>query len=95
MFLRHVFVFTALHLGACEGNNKVVEYLLLPMNKCNPGALDRWGISPLFDAIKHGNAAVARILYENGARLSKGKAATFLCTAAAYGDCALLQMLNE
>lgn len=30
-----------------------------------------------------------------GARLSKGKAATFLCTAAANGDCALLQMLFE
>lgn len=37
------------------------------MNKCNPGAADRWGISPLFDAIKHGNLSVARILYENGA----------------------------
>ena len=86
---------TALHLGACEGNNKVVEYLLLPMNKCNPGTSDRWGISPLFDAIKHGNLSVARILYENGARLSKGKAATFLCTAAANGDSSLLQMLFE
>ena len=39
------------------------------MNKCNPGAMDRWGISPLFDAIKHGNLSVARILYENGACL--------------------------
>ncbi|GAB5032884.1 potassium channel skor-like [Nannochloropsis oceanica] len=86
---------TALHLGACEGNNKVVEYLLLPMNKCNPGVSDRWGISPLFDAIKHGNLSVARILYENGARLSKGKAATFLCTAAANGDSSLLRMLFE
>ncbi|TFJ86293.1 hypothetical protein NSK_002501 [Nannochloropsis salina CCMP1776] len=86
---------TALHLGACEGNNKVVEYLLLPINKCNPGVLDRWGISPLFDAIKHGNLSVARVLYENGARLSKGKAATFLCTAAANGDSSLLQMLFE
>lgn len=47
----------------------MVEYLLLPMNKCNPGAVDRWGISPLFDAIKHGNLSVARILYENGARV--------------------------
>jgi ankyrin repeat protein len=76
-------------------NNKVVEYLLLPSNKCNPEVMDRWGISPLFDAIKHGNAAVARILYENGARLSTGKAATFLCAAASEGDASLLRMLDE
>jgi len=35
------------------------------------------------------------ILLLPGARLSKGKAATFLCTAAANGDYALLQMLFE
>ena len=46
--------FTALHLSACEGNNKIVEFLLLPMSKGDPAVVDRWGISPLFDAIKHG-----------------------------------------
>lgn len=45
---------SALHLSACEGNVKVVEYMLLPMNKCQVDILDRWGISPLFDAITHG-----------------------------------------
>jgi len=45
---------SALHLGACEGNSKVVEYLLLPMSKGNPNVVDRWGVSPLLDAIKHG-----------------------------------------
>jgi hypothetical protein len=58
---------------ATTRNNKVVEYLLLPSNKCDPEVTDRWGISPLFDAIKHGNGVAARILYETGARLSTGK----------------------
>jgi hypothetical protein len=44
---------------------------------------------------QHGNSAVARTLYENGARLSKGKGATFLCAAASDGDWTLLQTLNE
>ena len=44
----------ALHLGACEGNSKIVEFLLLPMSKGDPNVVDRWGVSPLLDAIKHG-----------------------------------------
>jgi hypothetical protein len=72
-----------------------VEYLLLPSNKCNFELMDRWGVTPLFDAIKHGNAVAARILHETGARLSKGKGATFLCAAAAEGDCSLLRMIDE
>jgi IS5 family transposase len=59
------------------------------------GSVDRWGVTPIFDAIKHGNSAVARTLYENGARLSKGKAATFLCSAAGEGDWTTLQTLHE
>ena len=27
---------TALHLSACEGNSKLVEFILLPMNKGDP-----------------------------------------------------------
>lgn len=44
---------TALHLGACGGNSKIVEFIMLPMTKGNHSVKDRWGISPLFDAIKH------------------------------------------
>jgi hypothetical protein len=46
-------------------------------------------------AIQHGNAAAARLLYENGARLSKDKADDFLFAAAAEGDCSLLEILRE
>lgn len=78
-----------------DRNNKVVEYLLLPSNRCNFEACDRWGVTPLFEAIKHGNSVAARILYETGARLSRGKGAPFLCSAASKGECALLRMMDE
>ena len=44
----------ALHLSACEGNSKIAEFILLPMSKGDPNVTDRWGVSPLLDAIKHG-----------------------------------------
>jgi len=41
------------------------------------------------------NQAAAHILFDNGARLSLERAATFLCTAAAEGDCPMLRLLSE
>lgn len=41
------------------------------------------------------NSTVARILKENGATLSNGLAATFLCIAAAEGDFPTLKLLSE
>jgi len=41
------------------------------------------------------NQAVAHILFENGARLSIERAASFLCMAAAEGDAPMLRLLFE
>lgn len=43
----------------------------------------------------HSNPSVAHILYENGARLSIDRAATFLCMSAAEGDFPMLRLLSE
>ena len=38
---------------------------------------------------------MAHILFENGARMSIDRAATFLCMAAAEGDSPMLRLLHE
>ena len=38
---------------------------------------------------------MAHILFENGARVSIERAATFLCMAAAEGDSPMLRLLSE
>ncbi|MEO0985345.1 MAG: glutaminase A [Cyanobacteria bacterium J06639_14] len=55
---------TALHLAASEGRLNVIEFLLA--NKINPNVQDRWGFTPLDDAIRHQHDAVAVALKEAG-----------------------------
>jgi glutaminase len=66
---------TALHLAAAEGRTAVVEYLAeLAERGAAPGAgaaalspRDRWGGTPLDDALVHGRDDVARLLAARGA----------------------------
>lgn len=65
---------TALHLAASEGQDEVVSYLL-KCSKSRPkllesiiNAQDRWGGTPLSDAIREGHTSVAKLLVEFGAR---------------------------
>jgi 60kDa lysophospholipase len=51
---------TALHLAASEGHYAIVEYLILKNAKLDP--VDRWGGTPLQDAIRHKHTAIADLL---------------------------------
>ena len=58
---------TALHLAASEGRLGIVNDLLNA--GARPNRSDRWGGSPLDDALRHRHHAVAAELRRRGARL--------------------------
>jgi len=58
---------TALHLAAAEGRREVVEYLVAQGADVN--ARDRWGDSPLIEAVRHRHTGVATFLVANGAQV--------------------------
>ena len=84
---------TALHLAASEGNNKIVEWLVGA--KANVNVKDRWGNTPLLDAVTHGHEVAARVLFESGGRMDVANASGMMCSAASTGDLTLLRMLHE
>ena len=57
----------AVHLAASEGNLQIVETLLSA--GANVNARDRWGGTPLRDAVREGHVKVAKFLHENGGEL--------------------------
>jgi ankyrin repeat protein len=81
---------TTLHLAAAEGNARVVELL------CQLGAdatiRDRWGNTPIKDAIDGSYDAVIDALRAHGITLEVAQPALLLCEAAATGD---LQRLTK
>ena len=57
---------TALHLAAAEGRDEVVAYLL--DIGVAPNATDRWGGTPLDDALRGGHGDVTTMLEQRGGR---------------------------
>ena len=55
---------TPLHLAAAEGRDTMVAYLCGRLLGINP--LDRWGNTPLDDALRHGHDAVVGLLRRHG-----------------------------
>ncbi|MEO0536744.1 MAG: glutaminase A [Cyanobacteria bacterium P01_A01_bin.123] len=51
---------TAIHLAAAEGQLNVIEFLLA--NQVNPNVQDRWGFTPLDDAMRHRHDAIVKAL---------------------------------
>ncbi|KAK9706871.1 hypothetical protein RND81_07G157500 [Saponaria officinalis] len=58
---------TALHVAACQGYGEVVELLI--QLKADVDSMDRWGSTPLADAIYYKNHEVVKLLEDNGAKL--------------------------
>ena len=86
---------TALHLAASEGQQEAALCLLDELGAA-PSPRDRWGNTPLDDAIRHGYTAMATMLESHGGcpGLGTGQVgAVHLCKAAASGDTQRLKLL--
>ncbi|XP_062413287.1 60 kDa lysophospholipase isoform X1 [Pungitius pungitius] len=84
---------TPLHIAACEGHLKLVEYLLSHGVKVH--AKDRYGDTPLGNAVRFRHEEMVKLLRKAGAQLSTDeldKAGTELCSLTASGDLEGLEM---
>eukprot|EP00854_Cymbomonas_tetramitiformis_P023779 gene23779-28828_t len=84
---------TALHLASAEGHDKVVEYLL--SKGANVNIEDRWGGTPLLDAISHDQSVVINTLLKYKAHIPHGHAKNKLFTFASEGNLAGLSALAK
>ncbi|XP_008330661.1 60 kDa lysophospholipase isoform X1 [Cynoglossus semilaevis] len=78
---------TPLHIAACEGHLKVVQYLLI--HGATVYAKDRFGDTPLCNAVRFRHKEVVKLLRKTGAHFSRDKledAGAELCNLAAIGD---------
>jgi len=86
---------TALHVAVSEGHLSVAERLVTDWS-ANLMAEDRFGNTPLDDAVRERRAEVAEFLVEASAEFKGGVAAAVqLCEAAAQGDTPQLELLVE
>ena len=97
---------SAIHLAASEGQHMIISALV--ERGADVNIRDRWGSSPLTDAIRVGSLEVARKLIQSGANLNLGleniqekslsnetDAAGWLCELARAGDTLRLSLLLE
>lgn len=82
-----------LHIAAAEGQDKVVELLLV--SKANVNQKDRWGGTALQDAIVQQKASVSDLLRSKGGELPTDVGSSEFCAAAAAGDCPRLRVLHS
>ena len=54
-----------MHLAASEGLVKVTKFLILEA-KADPNPVDRWGFSPMDDAMRHKHVETIEFLKDNG-----------------------------
>ena len=84
---------SCLHLAASEGNVSVVASLLEAAADLN--TRDRWGGTPLRDAVRHGHMEVARALRAKGGEMGfdEVEASGQLCELARSGSFDLLTIM--
>mgnify|MGYP001217910321 CR=1 FL=1 len=86
---------TCLHLASSEGNLKMLN--LLFDYQANLEVYDRWGGTPLSDAVREGHSAIAKALIGRGATLGydEEKTSGELCSLAASGDVNRIKLLLQ
>mmetsp|Transcript_28294 Transcript_28294/g.53556 ORF Transcript_28294/g.53556 Transcript_28294/m.53556 type:complete len:582 (-) Transcript_28294:39-1784(-) len=84
---------TAIHVAASEGDEAMVKFLCERGAKINRS--DRWGGSPLDDALRHRHKKLATYLRSKGAVTGHADKSTNLITAASEGDIEEVNMLIE
>lgn len=76
---------TALHLAASNGHLDTIQKMLeFPTLDLSP--FDRFGLTPLDDAIRHGHVPVQKLLKHEGAQMGKVEFGVSLCEAASEND---------
>ena len=85
---------SCLHLAASEGNLPIVEYLITT-GRASINCVDRFGGTPLADAIRYAHSAVAKCLISFSAELKwdEVRASGELCEAARKGDVFRIELL--
>ncbi|KAK3266380.1 hypothetical protein CYMTET_24986 [Cymbomonas tetramitiformis] len=83
----------ALHLAASEGMLMVVQYLI--KNKASVNVRDRWGSTPLQDAVLANHKLVANLLYTHGGKMLLDDEAGTICSCAAEGATGKMSLLME
>ena len=61
---------TPLHLSSAEGRRRIVRYLIDHGAPLDP--VDRWGNTPLDEAVRHNQTHVAELLRQAGAKRGSG-----------------------
>jgi len=84
---------TALHVAAAEGFEQIVEFLV--MSQADPNCKDRWGGSPLQDALSGHHIPTAQILKAKGALVPDTFGSGAVCAAAGQGDVQRLRVLHS
>ena len=83
---------TPLHLACINGHMKAVELLLAC--KATINSRNRWGGTPLEDAITSRHASIAYLLWNKGAQMDRDSGIAKLCEAAGRGNMVALRMLR-
>jgi ankyrin repeat protein len=82
---------TALHLACAEGHARVVIHLIEAGADVN--ATDRWGVTPIEDAMKGRHKMVVEMMFKEGVTIRSDACVSMMCEAASKDDVEFLQLL--
>ena len=75
---------TALHVASSKGMLREVDYLI--RHKADLDIKDRWGVTPLLEAVKGNHQILVELFKASGARIPSELGVSMLCEAAGDGD---------